>query len=159
MYLGGIYFWHCLRPAVHLRDETLLTDHLYSLMKHVYPHGCGIFQEDSAPIHRAQGLAEWFDEEKNKWESYFMALTVTRSQNEHLWEILKRGTRQHSTHHHKKHQMRAYLWKEWCSFPKNCRIYAKVYLFCLGSSSWPDTSRHFMMVAPPICTWLVWLAR
>lgn len=30
-----------------------------------YPDGRGLFQNDHAPVHRAQGPTEWFDEEEN----------------------------------------------------------------------------------------------
>lgn len=38
---------------------------LYPMMTHFYPDGCGLFQTDSAPIHRVPGLSEWLDADEN----------------------------------------------------------------------------------------------
>lgn len=51
---------------------------LYPLMKHFYPNGSGLFRDDSAPIHSARGLTEWFHEQKND-----TAFTPTQP----LWKI------------------------------------------------------------------------
>ena len=45
--------------------KVVLSDHLYPMMKHFYPDGSGLFQDDNTPIHRAQGITEWFDEHEN----------------------------------------------------------------------------------------------
>lgn len=34
-------------------------------MNHFYPDGSGLFQDDSTPIHKAQGLSVWFDEDEH----------------------------------------------------------------------------------------------
>ena len=38
------------------QHKVVVSDHLCP------PDGGGLFQDDSAPIHRAQELTEWFDE-------------------------------------------------------------------------------------------------
>ncbi len=53
------------RAKDHCKYEVVLSDHLYAMMKHFYPNGRGLFQDDSALVHRAQGVTEWFDEYEN----------------------------------------------------------------------------------------------
>lgn len=57
-----------------------LTDCCYPLMKH--PNGRGLFEDDSAPGHRAWGLTERCDEHKNDAAHHddVLAFIVTRSQ-------------------------------------------------------------------------------
>lgn len=35
------------------------------MMKHFYPDGRGLFQDDHTPIHRARELTKWFDKDEN----------------------------------------------------------------------------------------------
>ena len=41
--------------------EAVLNHHLYPLMKHFYPDGSDLFQNDNASIHMARGVTEWFE--------------------------------------------------------------------------------------------------
>merc|ERR1719419_1878272 len=52
------------------------------MMKHLYPDGSGLFQGDNAPIHRARGVTEWFEEYEDDVN--------------HTLEILDRHVRQRS---------------------------------------------------------------
>ncbi len=70
--LWGAFFWYDLGPLVPLEGrvtanqyKVVLSDHLYPMMKYFYPDGSGLFQDDNAPIHRAGGVTEWFDENEN----------------------------------------------------------------------------------------------
>ncbi|KAK3509169.1 hypothetical protein QTP70_020280 [Hemibagrus guttatus] len=61
-----------LGPAIHV-DVTLtcttylstVADHVHSFMETVFPDGCGLFQQDNAPCHKAKTVQEWFDEHNN----------------------------------------------------------------------------------------------
>ena len=120
--LWGAFFWHGLGPHVSLEGrvtanqyKVVLSDHLYPMMKHFYPDGSGLFQDDNTLIHRVRGVTEWFDEYENyvnhmPWPSQSPDLNPT----EHLWETLDR-VRQRSSPPSSKHQMREYLLEEWCS--------------------------------------------
>ncbi len=68
----GTFWWHGLGPLVPLQGrvtanqyKVVLSDHLHPMMKHLYPDGSGLFQDDNAPIHRAGGVTEWFDVYEN----------------------------------------------------------------------------------------------
>ncbi len=70
--LWGAFCWQGLGPLVPLEGrvtanqyKVVLNDHLYPMMKHFYPDGSALFQDDNAPIHRARGVTEWFDEYEN----------------------------------------------------------------------------------------------
>lgn len=64
--------WHALSPLVTSggrvtadQFEVVLSDHLYSVMKHFHPNGSGVFQDVNSGVHRARGVTEWFDEYEN----------------------------------------------------------------------------------------------
>ncbi len=73
--LWGAFCWQGLGPLVPLEGrvtsnqyKVVLNDHLYPMMKYFCPDGSGLFQDDNAPIHRARGVSEWFDEYENSSE-------------------------------------------------------------------------------------------
>lgn len=67
---GGTCYWHGLGTISHLQGwvtvnqyQVVLSYHLSSVMKHFYLDGSAL--SDSASIHRAHGVTEWFDEYEN----------------------------------------------------------------------------------------------
>ncbi len=116
----GAFFWHGLSPLVPLEGRVTAYQfevvHLYPMMKHFYPDGSGLFQDDNAPIHRARGLTEWFDEYENDVNHILWPLqSPDLNPVEHQWEILDRRVRQCSPPPSSKHQMREHLLEEWRS--------------------------------------------
>ncbi len=66
-HFAGIVWVHLKGRVTANQYKVVLSDHLYPMMKHFYLDGSGLFQDDNAPIHRAGGVTEWFDEyEKSK---------------------------------------------------------------------------------------------
>ena len=56
-----------LRGKGHCKSiQIVLSDHLCPMMKPFHPDGSGLFQDDNAPIHRARGVTEWFEEYENQ---------------------------------------------------------------------------------------------
>ena len=68
----GAFCWHDLGPLVSLEGrvtanqyKVVLSDHLYPIIKHFYADRGGLLKDENAPIHRARGVTEWFDEYDN----------------------------------------------------------------------------------------------
>ena len=46
-------------------NTAILSDHLQPMVNHFYPDRSGHFQDNNAPIHRAQVVTKWFDKHEN----------------------------------------------------------------------------------------------
>ncbi|KAK3523811.1 hypothetical protein QTP70_010172 [Hemibagrus guttatus] len=94
--LWSMFCWETLGPAVHV-DVTvtrstylsIAADHVHSFMETLFPDGCGLFQQDNAPCHKAEMVQEWFDDHNNQFEE------LTPPPNspdlnpiQHLWDVL-----------------------------------------------------------------------
>ena len=54
---------HGLREGrVTANQYKVVSDHLYSTMKHFYPDEGGLFLDENASIHQARGVTDWSDE-------------------------------------------------------------------------------------------------
>jgi hypothetical protein len=68
----GVLSWHGLVP-LNLSEgkenankyTAILSDCFQPMVKHFYPDGSGLFQDDNVPTHRARVVTEWFDEHEN----------------------------------------------------------------------------------------------
>ncbi|KAK3566845.1 hypothetical protein QTP86_004548 [Hemibagrus guttatus] len=75
--LWAMFCWETLGHAIHV-DVTLTrttylsiaADHVHPFMETVFPDGCGLFQQDNAPCHKAEMVQEWFDEHNNMFEVF-----------------------------------------------------------------------------------------
>lgn len=138
-YRGGafIYFcWHVLARLVPLEErvtadqyKVLLTDCVYLLRKPFYPGGCGLFQDDSAPLHRTRRLNEWLDEDEDDINPM---LQPSRSSNlhqvEHGWRFGQTSRTTFSKHQLKEYFRRMGLFVG-CFFSS-----VSIYLFIFHSS-------------------------
>ncbi|KAK3534421.1 hypothetical protein QTP86_015225, partial [Hemibagrus guttatus] len=95
--LWAMFCWETLGPAIHV-DVTvthstylnIVTDHVHPFMETLFPDGCGLFQQDNAPCHKAEMVQEWFDDHNNQFE------VLTPPPNspdlnpiQHLWDVLE----------------------------------------------------------------------
>ena len=116
-------------------------------LKHLYPDGSGILQDDNASIHRARGVSEWFDEYEN-YVNHMLWLSQSPDLNpiEHLWEILDRCVRQGSS---PTPNVGISLERMVFILPvefRECRINDMVHWSCSGGTWWPNTLlRHFLL--------------
>ncbi|KAK3523760.1 hypothetical protein QTP70_009232 [Hemibagrus guttatus] len=92
--LWAMFCWETLCPAVHV-DVTLTrstylsiaADHAHSFMETLFPDGCGLFQQDNAPCHKAKMGQEWF--EVLTWPPNSPDLNPIH----HLWDALDKQVR------------------------------------------------------------------
>lgn len=77
-----------------MKDKVILSDHLNPVMKHVYPDGSGLFQDDDTSIHRARGLTtiiktanEGISFESTELRVKFQRLTGSVSSNKALHAV------------------------------------------------------------------------
>ncbi|KAK3524459.1 hypothetical protein QTP70_029308, partial [Hemibagrus guttatus] len=77
--LWAMFCWETLGPAIHV-DVTLtsttylsiVADHVHPFMETMLSDGCGLFQQDIAPCHKAKMVQEWFDEHNNEFEDLLL---------------------------------------------------------------------------------------
>ncbi|KAK3515693.1 hypothetical protein QTP70_028532 [Hemibagrus guttatus] len=84
----AMFCWETFSSAIHV-DVTLTcttylstaADHVHPFMETVFPDGCGLFQQDNAPCHKAKMVQEWFDEHNNEFEVLTWPPNFPRSQS------------------------------------------------------------------------------
>ena len=47
---------------------STVADHVHPFMEMVFPDGCGLFQQDDAPCHKAKMVQEWFEQHNNDFD-------------------------------------------------------------------------------------------
>ncbi|KAK3563503.1 hypothetical protein QTP86_030370 [Hemibagrus guttatus] len=74
----------------------------------VLPDGCGLFQQDKAPCHKAKMLQEWFDEHNNQFEVLtWPPNSPDLNPIQHLWDVPD------------KQDLKELLLTSWCQIPQH----------------------------------------
>ena len=92
--LRAMFRWETLGPAIHvdvaLTRATYLSidaDRVHAFVEMVFLDGCGLFQQDNMPRHKAKMVQEWFE----KHNKEFKVLTwPDLNPMEHLWDVLNK---------------------------------------------------------------------
>ncbi|GBN78056.1 hypothetical protein AVEN_220739-1 [Araneus ventricosus] len=69
---------------------NIITDQLHPYMALVFPTGNGIFQQDTAPCHKARIVMEWFEEHTD--EFHLMSWPPNSpdlNPMEHIWDVME----------------------------------------------------------------------
>ena len=95
MIIWAMFCWETLSPAInvnvtmtHTTYLSIVADHVHPLMETVFPDGCGLFQQDNKPCHKAKMVQEWFEEHSNKFEVLSCPPnSPDLNPIEHLWDL------------------------------------------------------------------------
>ena len=71
--LWAMLCWETLSPAIHvtLTHTTFLSivaGPVHGFMETVFPGGCGLYQQDNVPCHKAKMAQEWLRKHNNEFE-------------------------------------------------------------------------------------------
>ncbi|KAK3572207.1 hypothetical protein QTP86_026064 [Hemibagrus guttatus] len=125
--LWSMFCWETLGPAVHVdvivtRSTylSIVADHVHPFMETLFPDGCGLFQQDNAPCHKAEMVQEWFDDHNNQFE----VLTPPPHSPDlnpiqHLWYVLDKQVRSMEAPPHNLQDLKDLLLTSWCQIPQH----------------------------------------
>ncbi|KAK3533885.1 hypothetical protein QTP70_033007 [Hemibagrus guttatus] len=124
--LWAMFCWETLGPAIH-GDVTLtrstylsiVTDHVHPFMETVFPDGCGLFQQDNAPCHKAEMVQEWFDEHTNQFELTWPPNSPDLNPAQHLWDVLDKQVRSMEAPPCNLEDLKDLLLTSWCQIPQH----------------------------------------
>lgn len=122
----GIMVWGCftkygLGPLVRLEGRVKAKDYIVVLNENLIPYidtlehkDSVIFQEDNAPIHKANVVKNW-KEENNLISLPWPAQSPDMNPIEHLWDVLERKIRAHIPLPKNKEELWQIIQEEWYS--------------------------------------------
>lgn len=129
---GGIlvwsqFCWEDLGELVVLRGTVNSEDYLKILRSQVlpfmnlhFPSGCGIFQDDNAPIHRSKAVKQWFLSNGPKFSHLkWPAQSPDLNPIEHLWNMLEIAIRKRYPHPSSLNELCDFLSEEWGKIDKD----------------------------------------
>ncbi|KAK3513336.1 hypothetical protein QTP70_012369 [Hemibagrus guttatus] len=125
--LWSMFYWETLGPAVHVDVNvtrstylSIVADHVHPFMETLFPDGCGLFQQDNAPCHKAEMLQEWFDDHNNQFEE------LTPPPNspdlnpvQRLWDVLDKQMPSMEAPPHNLQDLKDLLLTSWCQIPQH----------------------------------------
>ncbi|GBM17643.1 Transposable element Tc1 transposase [Araneus ventricosus] len=99
--LWGTFSWAVLCPVVVVEQTmkvanylNIIADQLHSYMAFVFPTGNGIFQQGSAPCHKARIVLEWFGEHTDEFNLMsWPPNSPVLNPKEHIWDVMERQLR------------------------------------------------------------------
>ena len=125
--LWAMFCWETLGPAIHV-DVTLtritylsiVADHVHPFMETVFTSGCGLFQQDNAPCHKAKMVQEWFEEHNNEFEVLtWPPNSPDLNPIEHLWDVLNKQVRSKEALPRNLQDLKDLLLTSWCQIPQH----------------------------------------
>ncbi|KAK3516869.1 hypothetical protein QTP70_027070, partial [Hemibagrus guttatus] len=98
----------------------VLPSRRFPFMKTLFPDGCGLFQQDNAPCHKAEMVQEWFDDHNNQFE------VLTPPPNspdlnpiQYLWDVLDKQVRSMEAPSRILQDLKDLLLTSWCQIPQH----------------------------------------
>lgn len=159
--LLGAFCRHCLGPLVPLEGRVTVVqgEHLYLMMKTLYPDGSVLFQDDNAPHPcRAWGVTEWFDEYENDichmlWPSQCPDLNPIKQ----LWEAKRDVLDIALNHNHQTTKWENIFWKKGVHpstrVPETVQSTLRSIKVVLVGCGGPTLYVGFPFNLSPICSW------
>ncbi|KAK3548209.1 hypothetical protein QTP70_005161 [Hemibagrus guttatus] len=113
-----MFCWETLGPAFHV-DVTvtrstylsIAVDHVHSFMETLFPDGCGLFQQDNAPCHKAEMVQfEVLSPPPN---------SPDLNPIQHLWDVLDKQVPSMKTPPHNLQDLKNLLRTSWSQIPQH----------------------------------------
>ena len=85
----------------------------------VFRDGCGFFQQDNAPCHKAKMVQESFEEPNNEFEVLaWPPNSLDLNPVEHLWDVLDKQVQSMEAPPRNLQDLNDLLWTSWCQIPE-----------------------------------------
>ncbi|KAK3505622.1 hypothetical protein QTP70_021284 [Hemibagrus guttatus] len=99
---------------------NIVSDHVHPFMETLFPDGCGLFEQDSAPCHKVKMVHEWFYEHTNQFEVLtWPPNSPDLNPVKHLWDVLDKQVRSMEAPLHNLQDLKDLLLTSWCQIPQH----------------------------------------